>query len=263
MRDVDRRRPRRGADQRNLDRETLVLERARGATGTNPMVASQRIGAARRQNQFGAGLDLRAGEQRKFDVVADIDAEAAQLGFKQFQRRAATDVPFLSFETRHYALVLMLHAAVRREHPGAIDVDAGVHFPGIAAGDDVDAVALCEALMQRDVIVAIALDLADLPEHVGLHRLRQQSGQYHRRILREHQQACVLTHRLGHPVGDSLFKLRPVLRLERRKLGSGQHEGIAHQASRFLSQKLTGFSVDCSCPRSGQANEVRRSGRGW
>ena len=118
---IERRGPWRRADGRHDRDVALVFHRAGRRADAHAVEAVHRVGAGRRQDQPGAGLDLRAGVLGEFDVVADRDADASPGRVEDARIGTLRDAPALGLEARHGAFFLRRHATVGHEQRRAID----------------------------------------------------------------------------------------------------------------------------------------------
>ena len=152
-------------------------------------------------------------EQRKFTVVANQDADLAELGFEQTQRATANHVPVFAFETRHDLFVLDTHFARRRKEPCAIH-RAVTEFRiehRRRGGKDID------VEFARQIGVQRVCGGNTLGHRVkGLFQIAsrlkpRQSRQFHRSVFRKHQQTRAIFRRFRHPAAYLGRVISPIL----------------------------------------------------
>lgn len=182
-----------GSGGRRLQNEALLFEGAGAAAEHDAVVAGLRVCAAGHEEDGGTGFAESAGEEGKFGIVADQDADAGTRDVEGAEFAAAADRPEFAFEPGHLDFVLETGLAVGGAEPGAVGEGTVRLEPWERSCEDGDLVLAGEIAVVGEEGIAAGLQGSDAVVEAGADGFRLEGRQFHGGVFREDEETgfCV------------------------------------------------------------------------
>jgi len=251
---VDGLRPRREPHGRRLHGVALVLERPRTRADADPVIACERVGATRHEDERRARLDLSAQDERKLAVVANGDCDRAELRRERPHDVARADAPPLVLEARHLQFILMLERTVGAKEKRPIAERLPVTYR-IRARDDIAPAADGTRRECREKLRQHFLERVELTRERTIHIGAEERREFQAEIFGEHEEPRPARRRLCEPRVELPLVSRPVVEKRDIVLGGCEakrslrlHQAVAPPSD--LRQNTIRFAVSRASPTS-------------